>query len=126
MANISTSDSPCKENCNAISQWKIDLVGTFFHKKQEKPDARKQPLVFEDCDISSICVSNDDTRENSYEDHEGTLTSSPVCKTLPLLSSLGRVISSSCARNSGSKVDALNNQKKISRKLIFVYKNYEN
>ena len=113
MANISTSDRPCKDNENAISQWKIDLVGTFFHKKQEKPAAHKQALVFEDCDISSICV-HDDTTEISYDDHEGTLTSSPVpaCETLNSSSSIGRAMPSFGAYTSESKLGKIKYQRK--------------
>ena len=58
MADSSTSDKSCKDKENSISQWKIDLVGTFFHKKQEIPAPPKQALVFEDCDHSGVMPPN--------------------------------------------------------------------
>ena len=43
-----------------VNPWKVELVGAFFQngiKKRE--NYRMPPLVFEDCDVSTICVASD-------------------------------------------------------------------
>ena len=43
-----------------VNPWKVELVGAFFQSGiKKRKNERMPPLVFEDCDVSSICFASD-------------------------------------------------------------------